>query len=56
MSGSELIVDVFRLDLQLFLAGFTYPEMFAINEGVVVDAFTVVVRAEIAFHRNAILS
>ena len=29
--------------------------MFAVNEGVVVDAFAVVVCADIAFHANAIL-
>lgn len=30
--------------------------MFAVYEGVVMDAFAVVFRAEIAFHKNAILS
>jgi hypothetical protein len=29
--------------------------MFAVDEGVVVDAFAVIVRADIAFHGNAIL-
>jgi hypothetical protein len=30
--------------------------MFAIDEGVIVDAFAVVFRAEIAFHTDGILS
>ena len=41
---------MFRLDLQLFLTGLTHPMMLALNEGVVVNAFAVVVGAEIAFH------
>ena len=52
----ESVVDVFRFDFQFLLAGFANPVVFAVDEGMVVDAFTVVVRAEIAFHKNAILS
>ena len=51
----ESVVDVFRFDFQFLLAGFANPAMFAVNEGVVVDAFAVVVCADIAFHANAIL-
>jgi hypothetical protein len=47
---------VFGFDLQLLLAGFADPVMFAVNEGMVVDAFAIIVGAEIAFHKNAILS
>ena len=51
----ESVVDVFRLDFQFLLAGFANPAVFAIDEGMVVDAFAVVVSADIAFHGNAIL-
>jgi hypothetical protein len=46
---------VLRLDLQFLLTGLANPVMFAIDEGVIVDAFAVVVGAQIAFHTNAIL-
>ena len=47
---------MFRFDFQFFLTGFANPVVFSIDEGVIVDAFAVVVRTEIAFHTNAILS
>jgi hypothetical protein len=43
--GSELLVGVFRFDLQLLLAGLADPVMLAFNEGMVVDAFAVVFSA-----------
>ena len=55
-AASRLVVDVFRLHSQLLFAGFANPVMFAVNEGVIVDAFAVVVSAQIAFHSTAILS
>ena len=48
--GSVLVVDVFCFDLQFLLAGFANPVVFAINEGMVVDTFTVVFGAEFTFH------
>ena len=47
---SDLIVDVLGFDFQLLLAGFANPVMFSIDEGVIVDAFAVILGAEIAFH------
>jgi hypothetical protein len=41
---------VLGFDLQLFLAGFTNPMMFAIDEGVEVDTFAIVLGADVAFH------
>jgi hypothetical protein len=46
---------MFRFDFQLLLAGFANPVMFSVDEGVVVDAFAVVVWTDIAFHTDAIL-
>jgi hypothetical protein len=43
---------VFGIDLELFLAGLANPEMFAVNESVVVDALAVVVGAQIALHHE----
>ena len=54
-SDEKSVVDVLRFDFQFLLAGFANPMMFAVDEGVVVDAFAVVVCADIAFHDNAIL-
>ena len=51
-----LFVNVLCFDFQFFLTRFANPVMFAINERVVMDALAVVIRAEIAFHKNAILS
>jgi len=41
---------VFRFDFQLFFAGLANPVMLSFDEGMVVDSFSVVIRAEIAFH------
>jgi hypothetical protein len=41
---------VFCFNFQLFLAGFTNPVMLALDKSVVMDAFAVVVRAEITLH------
>ena len=46
----ELVVDVFCFHFQFLFTGFAHPMMFAIDEGVIVDAFAVVFGAEIAFH------
>jgi len=43
-------------DLQLLLASFTNPVVFAINEGVVMNPLAVVFRAEITFHTELILA
>lgn len=43
---------MFGFDLELLLAGFANPVVFAVNERVVVDAFAVVVRAQIALHHE----
>jgi hypothetical protein len=43
---------MFGLNLELLLAVFTHPVMLAINECVVVNAFAVVIRAQIAFHHD----
>jgi hypothetical protein len=47
---------VFGFDLELFLAGLADPMVLPVNERVVVDAFAVVVRAQIALHHEGILS
>src|SRR5262249_4625735 len=47
---TALVVGVFSFDLQLFFAGFANPVVFALDEGVVVDTLTVVLRAEITLH------
>jgi hypothetical protein len=43
---------VFGFDLKLLLAGFAYPVVPAFDEGVVMDSFPVVFRAEITFHET----
>jgi hypothetical protein len=43
---------VFCFDLQLLFAGFADPVMFTVDEGVIVDAFTVIVGTQIAFHTS----
>src|SRR5262249_697054 len=48
--GLILIVDVFRFDLQFFLAGFANPVMLAFDKRVVVDPLAVIFRAQIALH------
>ena len=45
-----LVVGVFSFDFQFFLAGFANPVVFAVDEGVVVDALAVIVCAQIALH------
>jgi hypothetical protein len=52
--GSELLVGVFRFDLQLLLAGLADPVMLAFNEGMVVDAFAVVFSAQITLHEDEV--
>jgi hypothetical protein len=44
------VVHVFSFDLQLLLAGFANPVMLPVDEGMVVDTFAVIFRAQIAFH------
>jgi hypothetical protein len=48
----QLIVDVFGFDFQLFFAGFANPVVFAVNKGVIVDAFAVILGAEITLHNT----
>jgi len=55
LSGS-LLVGMLGFDLQLLLASFTNPVVFAINEGVVMNPLAVVFRAEITFHTELILA
>ena len=47
---------MFCFDLQLFLAGFANPVMLPVDEGMVVDTFAVIFRAQIAFHYLALLT
>ena len=49
-SNPELLVGVFGFDLQLLLAGLTNPSMFAVDEGMVVDALAIILRAKITRH------
>ena len=48
----RLVIHVLGFDPEFLLAGFANPVMFTVDKGVVVDAFAVVVRAEIAFHKK----
>jgi hypothetical protein len=41
---------MFGFDFELLLAGFANPEMFAVDERVVMDAFAVVVGTEVTLH------
>jgi hypothetical protein len=41
---------VFGFDLQFLLTGFADPAVLTFDEGVVMDSFTIVFGAEIAFH------
>jgi hypothetical protein len=50
-----LVVDVFCFDFQFLFAGFADPTMLAVDEGVIVDAFAVILCTDIAFHTNEIL-
>src|SRR5713101_6734865 len=45
-----LVVDVLSFDFQFFLTGFAHPMVFSVDEGVVVDALSVVFGTEVAFH------
>ena len=45
-----LLVGVFRLNLQLCLAGFTDPMMLTVDEGVIMDTLTVVSGANVTLH------
>ena len=46
----ELLVRVLGLNFQFLFAGFANPVVFAVNERVVVDAVSVVVRTQVALH------
>ncbi len=48
--NSKLFIGVFGFDLQLLLAGLTNPSMFAVDEGMVVDALPIILRAKITRH------
>ena len=47
-----LVVDVLGLDFQFLFTGFTYPVVFTVNEGVIVDALAVILGAKITFHNR----
>ncbi len=49
---AQSIVHVLGFDFQLFLAGFADPVVFAFDEGVEVDTFSVVGGADVAFHER----
>lgn len=44
------LVGMLGFDLQLLFAGFADPVVFAVDKGMVVDAFAVICRAQIALH------
>ena len=50
------VVHVFCFDLQLLLAGFANPVMLPVDEGMIVDTFAVIFRAQIAFHYLVLLT
>ena len=46
----KLVVDVLGFNFQFLFTGFANPAVFSIDEGVVVDAFTVVFGADVTLH------
>ena len=52
---AALFIGVFGFDLKSRFASRADPIVFPVNEGVVVDAFAVVVVAEVAGHRQLFL-
>jgi hypothetical protein len=47
---------VFGFDFQLLFAGLTDPVVLTVDKRVVVDAFAIVIRADITFHAGFILA
>jgi len=49
---AELVVNVLGFNFQLLFTGFADPVVFSVEEGVVMDAFSIVFGAEITLHKK----